>query len=414
MSRIFLDISRIMSRLGTDTPSGIDRVELEYATFISSLGGSFVMQVANRLAIVPQTLVVEIIDALSKVWDAGNPNAMTVYSAVRNWRKNAVRQAKAQKSVFLSSFLKFNLVSTDLIWLDQADVVFPADCYLNVGHLGAENPRLFEVLKQKRMKIAFYIHDVLPITHPELFAEGEFDRHFARIKNIERYCDYLFVNSDYTLSELSRIISGVKASILKIGTHFSEQRSNILSDPNRSGFVSIGTIEPRKNYLWLARSWLDFCERNASVVNDEKLTIFGKVGWLSRHDMELLSQMTQTSRHLEIVTGATDLDIADRLSSARAYISASKVEGWGMPLAESLAIGTPVLATNIAAHREATQGLAEYFDLDLEHFFAVVSACFDACEYEKMTVKTRRFLAWNWNKHFDDLQNALCGKGHSK
>ncbi|CDN95810.1 Glycosyl transferase, group 1 [Agrobacterium tumefaciens] len=372
------------------------------------------MQVANRLAIVPQTFVVEIIDALSKAWDAGNPNATTVYSSVRNWRKNAVRVAKAQRLVFLSSFLKFKSLSNDLIWLDQADVVLPDDWYLNVGHFGTENPYLFQALKKRRMKIALYIHDVLPITHPELFAEGEFDRHFARVRNIDYFCDYIFVNSQYTLSELSRIIRGVNSSILRIGTHVSEKNSSIISSPHRSGFVSIGTIEPRKNYLWLARSWLDFCERNASIVNDEKLTIFGKVGWLSGHDMELLSQMTQTSRNLEIVTGATDLDISERLFSARAYISASRVEGWGMPLAESLAIGTPVLATDIAAHREATQGLAQYFDLDLEQFFGVVSACFDACEYEKMTVKTKRFQAWSWNKHFDDLQNALCGKGHSK
>jgi hypothetical protein len=52
--------------------------------------------------------------------------------------------------------------------------------------------------------------------------------------------------------------------------------------------------------------------------------------------------------------------MVDQIKSSKATLSPSFGEGWGLPIVESLAMGVPVICSDIAVHQECGQGLATY------------------------------------------------------
>jgi glycosyltransferase involved in cell wall biosynthesis len=62
--------------------------------------------------------------------------------------------------------------------------------------------------------------------------------------------------------------------------------------------------------------------------------------------------------------GATDAEYAEVLAGATALVTASKAEGFGIPLVEAMRLGTPVVASDIPIFREIGGDAALYFPAD--------------------------------------------------
>ncbi|WHH52220.1 hypothetical protein QFA96_07595 [Pseudomonas sp. Ap32] len=139
--------------------------------------------------------------------------------------------------------------------------VFENSCYLNVGHTGLEKRALFQHVKGSGVQVALYLHDLLPMTHPHLFVEGTDKTHKVRMDNMAAFSDLIFANSFYTKEKFEELYGKSSvAGVLEIGSQELTKKPVIAADQRRN-FVSIGTIEPRKNYLWLARAWDSYCQK---------------------------------------------------------------------------------------------------------------------------------------------------------
>jgi len=91
-------------------------------------------------------------------------------------------------------------------------------------------------------------------------------------------------------------------------------------------------------------------------------------GWrlrlLSRADDAVVQALTALAPEgaLDFMQGASDAEYQAALTSARAFVSASREEGFGLPVVEAMALGTPVAVSDIPIFREVTGGHAELFD----------------------------------------------------
>jgi glycosyltransferase involved in cell wall biosynthesis len=82
--------------------------------------------------------------------------------------------------------------------------------------------------------------------------------------------------------------------------------------------------------------------------NEIKLVIAGKKGWLYDTIFERVQQLNLTNQ--VIFTGyVEDQDKPALLSGALAYVFPSLYEGFGLPILEAMACGTPVLTSNISS-----------------------------------------------------------------
>lgn len=117
----------------------------------------------------------------------------------------------------------------------------------------------------------------------------------------------------------------------------------------------IGALQPRKNLLRLAQA---FAQIQAAGL-DHKLVITGKKAWLADDMLAGIDALNLGDRI--VFTGYADHDdLPTLLTMADAFAYVSLYEGYGLPVLEAMACGTPVLTSTDPALTEVTGGHAVY------------------------------------------------------
>jgi glycosyltransferase involved in cell wall biosynthesis len=111
----------------------------------------------------------------------------------------------------------------------------------------------------------------------------------------------------------------------------------------------LGTLEPRKNLITLIEAYARLRSEHAIP---EKLVIAGGRGWL--YDAILQKVQTLGLASEVIFAGfVADEEQALWYHAASAFVYPSLYEGFGLPVAEALACGTPVVTSNVSSLPEA-------------------------------------------------------------
>jgi glycosyltransferase involved in cell wall biosynthesis len=123
----------------------------------------------------------------------------------------------------------------------------------------------------------------------------------------------------------------------------------------------LGTLQPRKNLDRLVRA---FARSNIP----HQLVLGGKIGWQTKSLMQTILSLDAGVRERVILAGYIDeKDKAALLSGAEALTFPSLYEGFGFPILEAQACGTPVLAADGSSLTEITAGSALLVDpLDID------------------------------------------------
>jgi len=119
----------------------------------------------------------------------------------------------------------------------------------------------------------------------------------------------------------------------------------------------VGTIEPRKNLKTLLDAYENIYKKTGV-----SLVLVGGKGW---KDDALLNQIKslQDKNFPVISTGyVSDEDKFALFKNATIYIQPSHYEGFGMPILEAMALGTPVVCSDIPVFHETAENSAVYFD----------------------------------------------------
>jgi len=354
--RILLDISRLISGTGRRAPSGIDRVEYAYArhwlaqdparvTFLMS--GPFLPMVA-----LPQRLVAELLASLQSLWQ-GAP------AAEDSWRdaRRLAREAKVRQWLGRGRGA-----------LHQALGGHDPVIHLLVSHRGADRPGPIRALKRQGARFIPFVHDLIPITHPEYAPPRSTKRHWQRLENFATLADGIIVNSKATAESLAPYVAphGPAGAALPmpmiaapLGVDPPPQAAN---HPRPAGayFVCLGTIEPRKNHLLLLHLWRALAEALGDAA--PTLVLIGRRGWENENIQDMLDRCPALSGKVMEYAGLSDGAVAGLLQGARALLFPSFAEGYGLPLAEALALGVPAMCSDLPALREVGGAVPDYLD----------------------------------------------------
>jgi glycosyltransferase involved in cell wall biosynthesis len=125
----------------------------------------------------------------------------------------------------------------------------------------------------------------------------------------------------------------------------------------------VGTIEPRKNLPKLIEG---FARRHKSGDLPHQLVFAGPYGWLSR-DMEEQVERLQIEAALRFIGYVPFADLPAIYSLAEMFVFPSLYEGFGLPVIEAMACGTPVITGRVSALAEVGGGAVEHVErLDAE------------------------------------------------
>jgi glycosyltransferase involved in cell wall biosynthesis len=125
----------------------------------------------------------------------------------------------------------------------------------------------------------------------------------------------------------------------------------------RRYIVSVGTLEPRKNLPTLLRAFDRLRARAGTPTADLDLVVIGGRGW---RDRELRAEIGTrlASGRLHTLGYVPEKDLLALYGGAEVLAYPSHFEGFGLPVVEAMACGTPVVTTEVPALREVSGGAA--------------------------------------------------------
>jgi len=125
-------------------------------------------------------------------------------------------------------------------------------------------------------------------------------------------------------------------------------------------FVYCSAIEPRKNHLMLVEAWKQLVRRLGA--HAPRLVVVGAPAHGGGPIKQQLEDCEELRRHIIVATGLSSPALRQLMAQAKALLMPSLAEGYGLPIAEALTLGTPVLASDLAAHMEVGGDCATYLD----------------------------------------------------
>lgn len=107
--------------------------------------------------------------------------------------------------------------------------------------------------------------------------------------------------------------------------------------------VMAGSLEPRKNHL----QFLSAIELLAKDGIKVKARILGSAGWSNNHILEKIHDLQRRGIDIQRIGKISDVEMRKTMAEAQVLLQISEAEGFGLPIAEALALGTRVIVSNI-------------------------------------------------------------------
>lgn len=247
------------------------------------------------------------------------------------------------------------------------EVFVTIGAFWGVGGTG----KLLQGLKNSGVRTGVFIHDIIPIVAPEFF-EARDTRIFAKaLMEALSFTDFLLTTSEYNRSTLiehmaSRKMSPLPIHVVPLGHTFPRpetpaQVSTAISTVLDSNYVlCVGTIEVRKNPLYLFQIWKLMISSGRRDI--PYLVFAGRKGWFVQDFMDQLKACDYLGGRIIVLHNVTDGELELLYKNCILTMFPSFVEGWGLPVGESLAHGKICLCSSTGGITTVGGELADYID----------------------------------------------------
>jgi glycosyltransferase involved in cell wall biosynthesis len=146
-------------------------------------------------------------------------------------------------------------------------------------------------------------------------------------------------------------------------TTTGNQQAAIIKKYNISNhyILSVGTIQPRKNYIRLIEAFSKFLALNKQKFGEIQLVIVGKKGWLYKSILEAPVKYGVSGK-VKFLHAVPDADLPHLYRNALCFALPSLYEGFGLPVLEAMAYKCPVVVSNVSSLPEIAGNAGIYVD----------------------------------------------------
>lgn len=250
---------------------------------------------------------------------------------------------------------------------DHADLLVPWNCTIVLMEVSQHRvwERLSCLGEFSNNTVALIGYDAIPITSANYVTPDEAER-FVRYLSVVKHADLVVGISSssaeefagFTDSLAAQRLLGPSVTSVSLPTALATEDADLAAlTPRAAGaeplIVCVGTQEPRKNQLaLLAASEILWAEGHSFEV----VFIGGAAMPLAiPFDVEL-GRLQRLGRHVSVKRNVSDAILERAYRDAAFSVFVSTHEGYGLPIGESLAAGTPVIASRYGSMAEVADG----------------------------------------------------------
>lgn len=415
---IAYDITHLVARTGIATPTGIDRVDAALASALStgvSWGFVGLQYGFGRPYLFPTESVAVMAEAHAKLWhsvggaqDPAEEELLRFIEGVPQGFASApilrARRLQNEHSPIKSLLRHARLHDKHLS-------LKPGTIYVNAAQYLLEIPLFTTWLKRRAdIKPVFFIHDTIPLDFPEYFRRERSWRFPRILRTALTHASAILTSSQSTAARIEHYRKEwgfrdipIIAEPLPPSDLFRARVQRSINEPPY--VVMIGTIEPRKNHIGILHLWRRLIQQGRSV---PKLVILGRLGWENEGVLALLNRSALLRGHVMLASGLGDEACLRLLRGARALLSPSFAEGYGIPIVEALSAGVPVIASDTLVHREISQGCALFCDpLDGPAWEHSITSLLNRETCDQMSRQAAQFKAPTWDRYVQRVVNEI-------
>lgn len=400
---LWLDVTRLLTRIGRGALTGIDRVEMAYLAealegdarflcrttrgylLLDRRGGRALLDLAQGADLGPA-------DWISRLTFRGRRPRHRVEAELR---RHAIARCRPSA---LPKLLQ--------------DHRGKGCTYVNVGHSNLSEATLSAVSALSCTSVVL-VHDLIPLTHPDFVTDGLPKRFAGRMDRVRRHADLVICNSDITRADLSAHWRDQTPLPRCVVAHLGVTHPVIppatgdvrVAKPVRKAdhFIMLGTVEARKNHALMIDAWEVLAAM--SLPQMPKLHIVGAVGWKVDELMTRIRAHPLLGKAIFLHGAVSDAAVQVHLAQANALLVPSFAEGYGFPPLEAAMAGATPICSNLPVFRETLGDCAVYVDNNDAYSWAETIRqhfCGTAVKPELTTLKVA-----TWAEHFDTVANAI-------
>ncbi len=229
-------------------------------------------------------------------------------------------------------------------------------------------PVLGRLKQTHHFRLVHLIHDMIPILEPHLFGPGLFEPYTRCMFDVCSISDGLLAQSQSTRADIERfcdmlLIKRPSIGVIRLGDEVlkGETRKNVQAPDSRlettEFILHVGTIEVRKNHVLLYNTYREAALRGIPL---PPLVIVGARGWLTGDVIYQMEHDPLLKDAFIILDNVGDDALLWLYEHCRFTVFPSTYEGWGLPVAESLAHGKVCITSRTSSMPEIAGPLLDY------------------------------------------------------
>jgi glycosyltransferase involved in cell wall biosynthesis len=263
-----------------------------------------------------------------------------------------------------------------LFRIEETNSVFnprQGDVYVLLGAywIGNSYTANLRAMSLNGVKIGVYVYDLIPITHPQYVTDSTRAAVLKMFKEVMSVVDFALTISNFVADELKyhlkhELNREFPVFAVPLGHMLPEipqslQDETLFKSTLPKEFVlCVCTLEGRKNHLLLLNIWKALFKIYGSSI--PSLVLVGKKGWKIEDFMQQLLGSNYVDGKILILENLSDARVKVLYENCLFSIFPSFVEGWGLPVGESLNYGRPCIASNTSSIPEVGGDFCKYID----------------------------------------------------
>lgn len=231
-------------------------------------------------------------------------------------------------------------------------------------------PPVFTALRARGVRVVLTVHDLMVWDSPQWTAGRDARRYTEDMIGVLAEADQLVAVSQHTARQARQALADEGRAVppVRVAAPAGLETERVAPGgpplglpPDRPFVVYCSTIEIRKNHILLLNLW-EQLRQQLPAQRLPVLVLAGRWGWGVDAVRLAVDRNWRLAPHVRVAPGLRDEQLHWLYRHARFSVFPSFTEGFGLPVAESLGAGTPVVLSNHPALVEASAGLMPALD----------------------------------------------------